>query len=92
MPFSSYIQGLRRQLPVIGIVIWVSFVGASIATMLFFATFDPELLASFATYPIELSRTAGYSLGFLLFWLLLASNGLIIAWMTLNPKITEKHS
>lgn len=71
----------KDQLIAFGISIWVSFLSAGLATMLFFATFDPAVIAQIATYPITISRTAGYSLGFLLFWLLLVINSVVIIWL-----------
>lgn len=59
----------------IGIVTWVSFVAAAVASMVFFAMFDPEDLAQITTFPIEYSRIGGYSMGFLLFWLLTGITG-----------------
>lgn len=56
------------RLHLMGMVAWPAFVFAGVATMLFFASFDPEVLARHATFGLELSRTAGYTLGFLLFW------------------------
>lgn len=53
-----------------GVIAWVSFVFAGIATMLFFATFDPVEIASLATYPVTMSAMAGYTIGFFLFWIL----------------------
>ena len=63
-----------KAVQIISAILWPSFVLSGIASMLFFASFDPQELAYFATFPIELSRTAGYTLGFLLFWLLGAAN------------------
>jgi hypothetical protein len=63
----------------IGVALWVSFLSAGAATMLFFSAFDPSILVQVATYPMELNRSSGYSIGFLLFWALLFSNGLIVA-------------
>ncbi|MCG8433714.1 MAG: hypothetical protein MJA83_06765 [Gammaproteobacteria bacterium] len=54
---------------------WVSFVTAGVASSVFFAAFDPEVLAKAATFPFNLSRNAGYTLGFLVFWLLTATTG-----------------
>lgn len=54
------------------IIGWSSFAVAAVATMLFFAAFDPAELARAATYPIQLSRFAGYTLGFFLLWALTA--------------------
>ncbi|RBP50698.1 hypothetical protein [Arenicella xantha] len=62
-------------------ILWVSFLSAGIATMLFFATFDPLDLAQIATFPMEMERSAGYSFGFLLFWGLLSINGFFITWL-----------
>jgi hypothetical protein len=52
------------------IIAWPAFFFAGVATTLFFASFDPEALGQAATFPMPLSRMAGYTLGFLLFWLL----------------------
>lgn len=51
-----------------GVIAWVSFLFAGVATMLFFATFDPVELANLATYPSDMSPLAGYTIGFFLFW------------------------
>lgn len=64
-----------------GVILWVSFLFASIATMLFFATFDPEQISEVATFPLELDRSTGYSVGFFLFWLLLIVNSVVINWL-----------
>lgn len=60
------------------VVLWASFLPATVATMLFFAAFDPAELALSATFPIEMSRMAGYALGFAFFWALAAA----AAWLT----------
>jgi hypothetical protein len=50
------------------VMAWVSFLFAGIACMLFFASYDPVDLSQIATYPINLSPTTIYTLGFFLFW------------------------
>ena len=65
----------------LGIALWVSFLWAAVATMLFFATFDPVAIAQMATFPMEIDPTTGYSAGFLLFWLLLVINSLVVIWL-----------
>lgn len=70
----------------IGVALWVSFLSAGIATTLFFATFDPAVLAQLATYPMTLDRSAGYSLGFLLFWVLLIVNSIAVLWLSNREK------
>ncbi|GAA6137404.1 hypothetical protein NBRC116583_11510 [Arenicella sp. 4NH20-0111] len=66
----------------LGVTLWVSFLFAAIATMLFFATFDPIDIAQVATFPFELDRISGYSIGFILFWALLIINSCIINWLS----------
>ena len=50
-------------------VLWPSFLTAGVATILFFAYFDPQLLMQVSGYG-EISRMAGYTIGFFLFWML----------------------
>ena len=50
-------------------VLWPSFLTAGVATILFFAYFDPQLLMQVSGYG-EVTRMAGYTIGFFLFWLL----------------------
>ena len=56
----------------IGIALWSSFLAASLATFLFFATFDPLALHDDAEVLREAfaSRMSGYTLGFFFFWAL----------------------
>lgn len=63
------------------IVAWSSFAVAAVATMLFFAAFDPVQLAEAATFPIELSRFAGYTLGFFSLWALTAAASTICLFL-----------
>jgi len=69
----------------LGVAVWVSFLMAGVATMLFFATFDPVALAAIATFPLSLDQMAGYSIGFLLFWFLLLLNSLAVIWLVKHP-------
>ncbi len=64
-------MGDNRVLQRCVMVLWPSFLTAGLATVLFFAAFDPnELLV--ATRFAEASRMTAYSVGFFLFWLLTA--------------------
>lgn len=76
-------QKIRTRPPWVAAVTigWVSFLAAGIAEMLFFATFDPDTLATAATFAFELSPNAVYTLGFLLFWLLAASTSAAAVWL-----------
>lgn len=53
----------------IAVIAWVSFIFAGIASMIFFATFDPVALGALATFSVDWSAQAMYTTGFLLFWL-----------------------
>ncbi len=59
-----------RRLHYISAVLWPSFLAACVATMVFFAMFDPQELLQIMTWKFSLSREWAYSLGFFLFWLL----------------------
>lgn len=76
----------KNHLISLSVILWVSFLWAAIATMLFFATFDPQEISRVATFPINLDRSSGYSIGFLLFWALLVVNSSIVNWL-LNRKL-----
>jgi hypothetical protein len=53
-----------------GIVVWASFLAACIGTMVFFALFDPLLLADDIAPPAWLrDRMTAYTIGFFFFWL-----------------------
>jgi hypothetical protein len=53
-------------------VLWPSFLTSGVATGLFFTLFDPlELMTLIGQ--LEMSRTAVYSIGFFMFWLLTSS-------------------
>jgi hypothetical protein len=57
-------------------VLWPSFITASMATILFFTVFDPVEMALISGFP-EITRLAGYTIGFFAFWLLTSvSSGL----------------
>jgi hypothetical protein len=51
------------------VTLWPSFLAASVATMFFFAFFDPSLFGEGAVPPRWLThRMAGYAIGFFFFW------------------------
>ena len=60
----------------IAAVLWITFLTAGVATGAFFSAIDPLELKYCVSFP-EVSRTAAYTIGFLLFWLLSASSALI---------------
>lgn len=67
----------RRKQRDIANILWVSFLTASVATMVFFASVDPEVLSGNNTLGWEISRQSGYALGFFGFWALTALTGFL---------------
>ena len=68
-----------RNAQAVATVIWISFLAASVATMLFFALFDPVEL--FATVGIAMGAQAGYAVGFFFFWFISAGCSAVTAWL-----------
>jgi hypothetical protein len=65
-----------------GPLLWSSFLGASLATMLFFAVFDPLQLGDDLDPPRWLTnRMTGYALGFFFFWFVCAVSAFLTAWL-----------
>jgi len=60
-------------------VLWPSFITSGIATGLFFTVFDP-LELTMLTEHIGASRTAVYSCGFFMFWLLTSSTSALTCY------------
>jgi hypothetical protein len=66
----------------VAVVIWISFLVASVATMFFFAFIDPEELAEILDHPWWLpNNKATYALGFFGFWFIAASAAGLTAYM-----------
>ena len=62
LPWSQLAQDTAATL-------WPSFLAASVATMFFFAFFDPSVFGEGAIPPRWLTnRMAGYAVGFFFFW------------------------
>ena len=53
-------------------ILWPSFIFGAIGTVMFFALLDPVDLRFVG--PLELSRKAGYTVGFFFFWALAAGS------------------
>jgi hypothetical protein len=66
----------------VAVVIWISFLVASVSTMLFFAFVDPEDLSAILNYPWWLpNEMTTYALGFFGFWFVAASAASLTAYM-----------
>lgn len=74
----------RKTLQVLGSTLWPSFLVAAGASGVFFASVDPETLRLETVPGWEISRMAGYTLGFFMFWLVgLASS--ILTYILIAP-------
>lgn len=66
----------------LGVLLWASFLAACIATMFFFAYFDPALLERDAEPPAWLAdRMTGYTVGFFFFWAVCTIASFLTAWL-----------
>jgi len=92
---SEEYRGARkwsRNKQAVATVVWISFLTAAVATMLFFALLDPlELLAAFDP-DLDIGRQAGYAAGFFFFWVITAGCSAVTAWLVRTaPKRDTKH-
>ncbi len=66
----------------VALVSWSSFLAAGVGSMLFFAAVDPPLLRDAGPSIFDnLSREAGYAVGFFFFWALAASAAALSVYM-----------
>jgi len=65
-------------------VLWPAFVVAAVTEMLFFAVIDPGEIYLFGN-PVELSRTAMYSLFFFFFWMMGACSSALTCFLQRSP-------
>jgi hypothetical protein len=66
----------------LGVLLWASFLAACLATMFFFALFDPRTLADDADPPAWLAdRMTGYTLGFFFFWTMCSIASFLTAYL-----------
>ncbi len=65
---------------------------AAVSSMVFFAIFDPSDLASALDAELEVSRNAGYAVGFFFFWVLAATCSAVTAFLVRTaPKRDQQH-
>jgi len=80
-PFDHPPRPLAQK---VGAILWPSFFSACIATMVFFAFIDPLQLRDITFPGLDISREAGYSIAFFMFWLATAS-ACLFTWILLRP-------
>jgi hypothetical protein len=71
----------RRRQRDIAYIAWASFLMACSASAVFFAMVDPLVLSGTTTPGWDISREAGYAIGFFGFWLLTAATGAFVLWL-----------
>jgi hypothetical protein len=71
----------RRRQRDFGYIAWSSFLMACAASAMFFAMVDPEVLSGTTTPGWEISREAGYAIGFFGFWLLTLATAVFVIWL-----------
>ncbi|HEY1315005.1 MAG TPA: hypothetical protein VGE92_14085 [Steroidobacteraceae bacterium] len=82
----------QRFLMDVGLVSWSSFLAACVASILFFAAVDPQLLRDAGPRIFDnLSREAGYALGFFFFWMLAASAAGLSVYMVRSAEWHDGH-
>ena len=74
-----------RRAWLVGACLWPAFLAAGVATMLFFSGIDPETLRVQTLPNWEISRTAGYSIGFLMFWAVAALSSALSVLLARAP-------
>ncbi|HJU38508.1 MAG TPA: hypothetical protein VJ724_02975 [Tahibacter sp.] len=70
----------------VGAVVWPSFFAAGVATTVFFAVVDRLELAAITWARLPVTRGAGYTLGFFMFWMCTFSSSAFTAWLASAPR------
>lgn len=86
-PLDDRPRPWRRRQRDIGYVAWASFLMACAASAVFFAMVDPEVLSGTTTPGWEISREAGYAIGFFGFWLLTAGTSAFVIWLVRTESV-----
>ena len=81
-------DGTRPALPSaarFGAVLWPSFFAAGVASAVFFAIVDPQELAAITWPHLGISREAGYTIGFFMFWACTFASSLFTVLLSSSP-------
>lgn len=70
-------------------ILWPSFIVGGIAEGVFFTLIDPQELYLFGE-PVHWSRTAVYSVGFFLFWIVAAASSAFTCFLQLSAAEINK--
>jgi len=75
-----------ERLWLLGAVLWPAFLAAGVASLLFFSGIDPESLRLQTLPEWDIGRTAGYSIGFLMFWAVAAASSALTVLLVRPPR------
>lgn len=70
----------------LGAVLWPSFLAAIVATGVFFSQIDPDELRIISFPELQISRMAGYTIGFFMFWGLAAFSSALTLLLLTRPR------
>lgn len=87
IPRDTSVPAVQRW----GAVVWPSFFAAGVATMVFFAMFDPAQLSRIAWIGVEVDRKLGYTIGFFLLWSCTFFSSLFTSWLS-QPRRRPRHA
>jgi hypothetical protein len=74
--------GWSRARQDVAIVLWPSFLVAAVATMFFFAVFDPPVIGEGTPlHDLLAHREFGYAFGFFVFWMLAAASSSLTLYL-----------
>jgi hypothetical protein len=83
-PGADFDHPRRSLSQKLGAILWPSFFAAGVATMVFFALFDPQELWALVFPDRTISRELGYTIGFFGIWLATCASSLF-TWILLRP-------
>lgn len=70
----------------LSLALWISFLAAAAQTMVFFAAFDPGLLADIMTWENDFSIMQTYTIGFFFFWFFTAVAAVMAGVVMVLPR------
>jgi len=70
----------------LSLALWISFLTAAAETMVFFAAFDPDLLADIMTWENDFSVMQTYAIGFFFFWFFTAVAAVLAGVVMVLPR------
>lgn len=86
-------RGWSRRAQDLAVVLWTSFLIGGIATMCFFAVYDPVTLTEgTVVWRIASTHNAGYALGFFCFWAVGASAGTLAVYLIRTQQDEKRHA